>query len=205
MPSGQERIVLSRHADVVRSLAFTPDSRRLISTGQDRTVILWDTINGEVIRSFGEDGSNPVQFGALSPDGRLVAVGESAGTPQDITLFDMETGALRSRLTGNLMGVNALAFSPNGRTLASAGIDRTIRIWDPATGKEMTSLRDDIGWVKAISFSPDGTQLAFVGNDTSIRIWDLKSPRFLRISSTPKRLVRQAENTDKRSRVPVRT
>jgi WD40 repeat protein len=183
MPSGRERAVLNGHSDVVRSLAFSPDGRRLISTGQDRLVMLWDAIRGQPIRSIGGAGANPVQFAAFSPDGVSVAVGESAGGPQDITVFDVETGSVRIRLAGHLSGINALAFSPDGRTLASAGIDRTIRLWDLATGTEKTCRSDDVGYVKSISFSPDGTWLAFAGNDFSVRIWDLKSQRSFRAGS----------------------
>ena len=187
MPVGRERTVLSGHADVVRSLAFSPDGSRLISTGQDQLVMLWDAIRGVAIRPLGEPGSNPVQFGALSPDGVTVALGESGGIPLGITLFDVETGVLRTRLTGHRAGINALAFSPDGRTLASAGIDNTIRLWDPATGKEKPYRCDDVGWVKSISFSPDGAWLAFVGNDSSVRVWDLKNQRTFRVGSTLKR------------------
>jgi WD40 repeat protein len=186
MPSGHERAVLNGHADVVRSLAFSPDSRRLISTGQDRLVMLWDAVAGVAIRSLGEPGSNPVLFGAFSPDGLTVAIGESSGSPQDITLFNVETGAVRTRLTGHLAGINALAFSPDGRTLASAGVDRSIRLWDLATGTEKTSRTDDVGWVKSLSFSPDGARLAFAGNDSLVRIWDLKTQRSFRLAPVSK-------------------
>jgi WD40 repeat protein len=188
MPSGRERAVLKGHVDTVRSLAFSPDGRRLISTGQDRLVMLWDAVRGVAIHPIGESGSNPVQFGAFSPDGLTVALGESAGSPQDIVLFDVETGAPRTRLSGHLCGINALAFSPDGRMLASAGMDRSIRLWDLATGLQKTCRTDDVGWVKSISFSPDGTQLAFDGKDSFVRIWDLKSQRCFRIDSIPKRV-----------------
>ena len=194
MPSGRERAVLNGHFDIVRSVAFSPDGRRLISTSQDRLVMLWDAIRGVAIRSLGGSGSNPVQFGAFSPDGHTVAVGQSAGTPQDITVIDVETGLIRTRLTGHRRGVNALAFSPDGRTLASAGLDRSIRLWDPATGKERTCRTDDVGRVSSISFSPDGARLAFADNDSSVRIWDLKNQRTFRVRSSPHR-ARDAERT----------
>jgi WD40 repeat protein len=198
MPSGRERAVLNGHFDVVRSIAFSPDGRRLISTGQDRLVMLWDVIRGVAIRSLGESGSNPVQFGAFSPDGHTVAVGDSAGTPQDITLFDVETGAVRSRLTGHQSGINALVYSPDGRTLASAELDRSIRLWDLATATELTCKKADVGWVKSISFSRDGAWLAFAGSDTSVRIWDLKNQRSFRVGSFSKN-ARCAEKTAVRS------
>jgi WD40 repeat protein len=186
MPSGRERAILNGHPDVVRSIAFSPDSSRLISTGQDRLVMLWDVVRGVAIRSLGEPGINPVQFGAFSRDGHTVAVGESAGYPVDITLFDVETGAVRSRLTGHLSGINALAYSPDGRTLASAGVDRSIMLWDLATATEKTCKKAGVGCVKSISFSRDGAWLAFAGNDSSIQIWDLKNQRTFRLESYPK-------------------
>jgi WD40 repeat protein len=180
MPSGDERTSLDGHAGVVRSVAFSPDGQRLISTAQDRFVMLWDAIRGVPIRQLTEPGLNPLQLAAFSPDGLIIAVGESGGNPLDITLYDAETGAVRSRLTGHRSGINALAFSPDGRTLATAGIDRSIRLWDPATGKEKACRTHDVGRVSSLSFSSVGDRLAFAGNDSMVRIWDLKTQRCFR-------------------------
>ena len=68
---------------------------------------------------------------------------------------------------------HALAFSPNGRFLASAGGFKTIRIWDVAAGKEVHQLKGHQGTVKALAFSPDGTLLASVGTDGTCRNWDV--------------------------------
>jgi WD40 repeat protein len=176
MPAARERAILEGHFDVVRSVTFSPDGQRLVSTSQDRLIMLWNAVDGVAIRRLGVDiqGHNPVQFAAFSPDGTYVAVGEVDGNPTDIMLLHAETGKLRSRLTGLTAGINALAFSPDGRILAAAGVNRCIKLWDMVQSKEQTTVSDDVGFVKALAFSRDGAWLAFAGSDDTVKIWDIK-------------------------------
>jgi WD40 repeat protein len=169
----EERAVLRGHNDVVRSVAFSRDSSLLVSSGQDREILLWNAIDGARIRSIGHSGSNPVQVVAFSPSDNRVAVGEVSGSPQAITLVDSATGDVVSTLTGHDSGVNALAFSPDGQTLATAGVDRTIKIWNLKEGKERATLNEGVGCVRSLSFSPDGDWLAYAGTDLAIRVWHL--------------------------------
>jgi WD40 repeat protein len=169
-----ERAVLLVHTDVVRCVAFSPDGRRLVSSGQDRRVMLWDAIRGVAIRQLSQPGPNPVQLAMFSPDGSTIAIGELSGVPYDVGLLDPETGAVRAELTGHESGIRAMAFSPDGRTLATAGDDGCIKLWNFGNGKERTTITERVGRVKALAFSPNGTQLVFADIDQNLRLLDLK-------------------------------
>ena len=179
MPGGHERAVIPAHHSVVRSIAFSPNSKRLVSSGQDSKIVLIDAKSGVCIRPLGQDsiGPNPVLFAAFSPDGHTVAVGEVGVEPVDVTFRDSETGKIVTRFTGHKAGVHALAFAPDGRTLATAGIDSCIKVWDVITGKELITFSSGDTLVKAIAFSPDGAWLAFGTGETMVRIWEVGHER----------------------------
>jgi WD40 repeat protein len=73
---------------------------------------------------------------------------------------------------GHLGAVNAVAFSPDGKQLASGSDDHTVRVWDTVTGATLQILQGHLDVVHSIAFSPDGKQLVSGSGDTTVRIWD---------------------------------
>jgi WD40 repeat protein len=71
--------------------------------------------------------------------------------------------------------VNSLAFTPEGKTLASGGLDRTVKLWDVRTGKEKATLRGHQEDVTSVAISPDGNTLASADHAGTIKLWDISS------------------------------
>lgn len=115
-------------------------------------------------------GEGPVWAIAITPDGQIVASGQTDGS---ISLVDVNTGDVVNTLSGHNKPVSTLAIAPKGRFLASAGGDQTIHIWDLWSGRLMRVLPGHRGWVNALTFSPDGQTLASSGQDGSIRLWNV--------------------------------
>src|SRR5262249_24066145 len=97
-----------------------------------------------------------------------------------LRLWDVATGGEAFALKGHGGEVRSVAFSPDGRTVATGSMDKTIRLWDPATGREKRRLTGHRADVMAVAFAPDGGVLASGALDRSLRLWDPATGRQLR-------------------------
>ncbi|KAK4686004.1 ribosome assembly protein 4, partial [Tremellales sp. Uapishka_1] len=80
-----------------------------------------------------------------------------------------------ARLTGHQKQVNHVAFSPDGRWIASAGFDNAVKIWEGRTGKFIASLRGHVAAVYRLAWSADSRMLVSASKDTTLKLWDLKT------------------------------
>ena len=110
---------------------------------------------------------------AFSPDGSTLA--SSVSFEKTIKLWDINSGELKTTLTGHTGYVYSIAFSPDGSTLASCSSDKTIKFWDINSGELKNTLIEHSDSVSSITFSPDGSTLASGSKDKTIKLWDINS------------------------------
>ena len=110
------------------------------------------------------EGRETIGSAALDPAGRTLAVG-TCGVGRRLELWDVTGRKRAARLTGHQGRVSAMAFSPDGKTLASGGEEGKVRLWDVGTGRERAVLTGPLFTVVGLAFSADGKRLVFATTD----------------------------------------
>ncbi|NJN30928.1 MAG: WD40 repeat domain-containing protein [Synechococcales cyanobacterium RM1_1_8] len=172
------------HSDSPRALAISPNGKWLVTGSGDRTVKLWDLNSGKLLKTLslgaGETQASAVQGLLISPASTRLAI----ATDRSIQLWDLPNGRLlkvalaRSPLVADTLGTNlsqAMAFSPNGKSLATLDLDNSIKLWNTGGGARMITLRQHQRPIEAIAFSPDGQTLLSRDASQSVLFWNLQT------------------------------
>jgi WD40 repeat protein len=184
--SGRARRTCAGHEDAVRSITFHPDGRTLASASFDKTVRIWDAETGKAVGDPLElEGTGP-NCVVISPDGKALAANTSwdgAQAESNIVLWDWTSRRELAVLRGSAYGILSLAFSPDGKYLASGGGQygqaSEVKLWQIAAGKSIADLKGHRLWVESVRFSPDGKTLATAGGiegePGELKLWELRT------------------------------
>jgi WD40 repeat protein len=172
--TGKEKTRLQAPKGKMSVGTFTPDGKRIVASGENKQLHVWDIKTGELIRSLeGDKDTYPTVAMAITPDGRYAVCGSSTGTVQ---IRDLRGKQPICTILAHENRVEGVAIAPDGKRLVTASQDHTLRLWDlrrraPAPDAN----RSHLGRVMQIAMSPDGRRAVTGSGDQTLGVWNLET------------------------------
>jgi WD40 repeat protein len=176
------------HTKEIDGTAFSADGKTVASGSQDQSIKLWDVATGKLILTT-YDTVGMAGAVAFSPDGRTIASTSNNYQPMNdnnpadeintIDLWDTTTGKSIRVLPHQKLWTSDVAFSPDGRTLASANWNNTITLWNATTWQVIGNMAGHTDIIASLAFSPDGRTLASGSNDKTAKLWNVATGQVL--------------------------
>lgn len=166
------------HSDLVSSVAWSPNSNRIASASADKTVQVWNAVDGGQVYTY-RGHSDFVYAVAWSPDGRRIASGSSDGTVQ---VWDAADGTRITTYRGHAnaeFGAQSVAWSPDSTHIASGGSDGTVQVWRAADGGQIFTYHGYTLGNNALEWSPDGKSIAFGGSENTVQVWNTTNSKLI--------------------------
>ena len=182
----QENIkMLSGHTDTVYTPVYSPDGKMIATYSKDKTVRLWNVNTGEPLNTLAEHESN-LYRPVFSPDSKTIVTRtfvkySKGGT---LRLWNVTTGANILTLEATDM-YQRLAYSPDGKVLATNYSDNSVRLWDTTTGENIKTLIGHTDRVYNFMYGLDSKTLATHGRDPSVRLWDTTTGKNIKTLKMP--------------------
>ncbi|KAF9127409.1 hypothetical protein BGW39_005893, partial [Mortierella sp. 14UC] len=162
---------MNGHTNFVRSVAYSPCGKHLVSASRDQKLIIWSVETKQALFTL-RDHTDDIVSVKYSPDGRQIVSGSMDGT---VRFWDAATGEPGVVWTSSQVPVWSLAYSPDGQKVAVGYRDSKIQLWNTSTGVSSATLVGHTQVVTSLAFSPNGLWLASSSGDQTVKLWDVSA------------------------------
>jgi WD40 repeat protein len=185
----------------MRSVAFSPNEETILSYSDNKTVQVWNR-DGKLLKSFQWLNSKKLAISCVtfSPDGKTIVTGGN-GEDNTVKLWNLD-GKLLNTLTEHSKPVTSLAFSSDGKTIASGSRDNTVKLWN-LDGKLLNTLTGHSKPVTSLAFSSDGKTFSSDGKtiasgsrDNTVKLWNLDGKLLNTLTGHSKQVISLAFSSD---------
>lgn len=181
------KYTLTEHAGIVRALACSPDSKRLVSAGYDTKLLVWDVSDGKLVQEL-KGHQQPILGVAFSPSGATLCSVAGPLTPprgiaDDVSRFfgavrvwDIAEGRELAQQKVHEATIYAVTFTADGSRFLTGSADQTLRVWDAATRQHVLTIAGTQSEIHSVASTIDGAIIVTGGKNGTVFVFDGRLP-----------------------------